>query len=159
MKKKKIILIILLVLGMVLLAGILYLAIDLSTTPGSLPAWPNEYGAAKWVSESPDIWFEVTGEEEEVWDGKFVIDGTEYRCKISAYLWELLFWKEDTDMNQPDFENDLLFIGDFYYLPKKAVPREFIVDPPEKMVVFVSGIYKFFGGERLEFVRQEKEER
>lgn len=141
---------------MVLLAGIVYFAMAISMSAGRLPGWPNQYGAAKWVSESPDIWFEITGEEERVWDGKFVIDGIEYPCKVSVELASIYFWKEDVDMNHTS-ENDILFEGHFHFLPKKAIPREFIVDPPEKLVFTVLDWCEFFGGEKLEFVRQGKE--
>lgn len=117
----------------------------------SMPAdGPKDYGPAKWVSESPDIWFEVKGDEG-VWNGKMVIEGIEYPCKVMAERRRIYFFKEE----EIEWQKNLLFRGDFDFRPKKSIPVEFVSGAPRKMKVYViaSDSDIVSKGECVEFTR------
>lgn len=151
MKKRK--RIIVLILGCILAVMILQFSMVRFMKTGDLPKRPNAYGKARWVSESPDVWFEVDGEDERIWQGELTIGGKTYPCKAGIDLYSIYFWKGESDTLQECEEKDILMGGVYHYLPEKSIPEEIISDVPEKLVVDVYSGSRFFPDKKLEFIR------
>lgn len=91
--------------------------------PGDLPKRPNVFGKARWASESPNVWFEVDGEDEKTWQGKVTVKGKTYSCKVGIHLHSIYFWTGESDTIQECEENDILMGECIVTFQKKVRPR------------------------------------
>lgn len=128
--------------------------------PARVPKPPSYYDASTWVSENPDICFTTKGEGEKRWNGSITVEGKKYPCKISTAIATIYFWKEDADIENPNYQDDLLFSGTFSYVPQNKVFGGPVEGNPKKMKVFVGEPnHALFDTQEIEFIRYELHEK
>lgn len=145
-----------------LITGIAVVCMLLFTSCQDLPNGerPFDYGPAKWVSESGDLWFEVTqetvfkgGTDYPVLDGEIKVGDEIFECKVEfngAYT--VSFWEE----------NDWELVKKSDKLKRKS-SKELVVGTcrfgKKKLVVKVrEEMGQYFNGEKITFIRYPVEE-
>ena len=137
---------------------------------------PFDYGSAKWVSKSGELWFEVTEDtvatEKDLFpvlDGGILHDGKEYACKVMFNSYDdVFFWKkEDWEYIRGHVEKERLEDFRRYVHSQNPVyekKRERLLGgtcsfSPSKLLVRVSDkIGKYHPGIKIVFIRQPFEE-
>ena len=127
---------------------------------------PYDYPPAKWVSESGDLWFEVTedtmareGNWYPILDGGAVIDGKTYECKVEfdSYV-RVIFWDKNVWVQ---YMRDLEWENEWHPIPH---PPTLVSGTcrfsPKKVKVSVFEGSQYFQNEKIIFIRQpsDKEE-
>lgn len=127
---------------------------------------PYDYPPAKWVSESGDLWFEVTeatmareGNRYPILDGGAVIDGKEYACKVEFdTAFGVCFWDKNV---WGQYMRDLEWESEWRPIPH---PPTLVSGTcrfsPKKVKVSVFEGSQYFQNEKIIFIRQpsDKEE-
>ena len=147
-----------------LIAGIAVVCMLLLTSCQDLPNGerPFDYGPAKWVSESGDLWFEVTqetvfkgGTDYPVLDGEIKVGDEIFECKagfdMTYYIrfWEKSDWEKlqkSGGLKGEKVDSLALLAGVCRFGKKKLV------------VHVLDEVGQYFNGEKITFIRYPVEE-
>ncbi len=149
-KKRWKLLIVILIIAVIMVPIGFLLWAEICSGNNELPPSPDEFGNAKWASESSDVWFEVNGEDDQVWEGELTVEGKTYSCKVGVAYYNIYFWQGEANSFWECKKKDILLYGHYYYKPKPGKP---IKDAPKKLVIDVSPASHFFSDKRLELIR------